>query len=182
MTFPTLHEGALHVSRQRIISNRSLLRNANRCGLPQYVQSKPFSPKAWAPLNFIVYRPPRVRQDDQATEIADNGLEEGEIPPEKNTQEDMATGASNKDNGTKVGKPGNSEPTEALGRDCSPIDVGEDHEIVKLIDGQASSGTGQKKPSKKKQKQESSTIQWLGDKVQYMLFSRIPEAYINTGV
>jgi endoribonuclease Dicer len=59
VTNPTLHEGALHIARQRIISNRSLLRNADRSGLPQYIQSKPFTSKAWQPPNFKLYRAPR---------------------------------------------------------------------------------------------------------------------------
>ena len=45
----------MHVSRQRIISNRSLLRNANRCNLPQYIQSRSLLIKAWAPPNFEVH-------------------------------------------------------------------------------------------------------------------------------
>lgn len=59
VTNPTQHEGALHIARQRIISNRSLLKNADRSGLPQYIQSKPFTSKAWLPPNFRVFHPPR---------------------------------------------------------------------------------------------------------------------------
>lgn len=51
---PAQKEGALHVLRQRIISNRSLLRNAISSGLPQYIQARPFTFKSWQPPNFSV--------------------------------------------------------------------------------------------------------------------------------
>lgn len=51
---PAQKEGTLHVLRQRIISNRSLLRNASSSGLPQYIQAKPFRFKLWQPPNFSV--------------------------------------------------------------------------------------------------------------------------------
>lgn len=54
VTNPTQHEGALHAARQRIISNKVLMQSADRIGLPQYVQSKPFSHKLWYPPNFTV--------------------------------------------------------------------------------------------------------------------------------
>lgn len=54
VTNPAQHEGALHAARQRIISNKVLMQNADRIGLPQYIQSKPFSHKLWYPPNFTV--------------------------------------------------------------------------------------------------------------------------------
>ncbi|KIK99243.1 hypothetical protein PAXRUDRAFT_30619 [Paxillus rubicundulus Ve08.2h10] len=54
VTNPAQHEGALHAARQRIISNKVLMQSADRTGLPQYVQSKPFSHKLWNPPNFTV--------------------------------------------------------------------------------------------------------------------------------
>ena len=54
VTNPAQHEGALHTTRQRIISNKVLMQNADRIGLPQYVQSRPFSHKLWYPPNFTV--------------------------------------------------------------------------------------------------------------------------------
>ncbi|KAF8138575.1 hypothetical protein EV363DRAFT_1394017 [Boletus edulis] len=54
VTNPAQHEGALHAARQRIISNKVLMQNADRIGLPQYIQSKPFSHKVWYPPNFTV--------------------------------------------------------------------------------------------------------------------------------
>lgn len=76
VTQPSLHEGALHIARQRIISNRSLLKNADRSGLPQYIQSKPFTCKTWIPPNFKVFRPPKPI-------IIDDELQDEE--PEKST-------------------------------------------------------------------------------------------------
>ncbi|KAG9317557.1 hypothetical protein JVU11DRAFT_1764 [Chiua virens] len=54
VTNPAQHEGALHAARQYIISNKVLMQNAARIGLPEYVQSKPFSHKLWYPPNFAV--------------------------------------------------------------------------------------------------------------------------------
>ncbi|KAF9247216.1 hypothetical protein BU15DRAFT_39362 [Melanogaster broomeanus] len=54
VTNPAQHEGALHTARQRIISNKVLMQSADRMGLPQYVQSKPFSHKLWNPPYFTV--------------------------------------------------------------------------------------------------------------------------------
>jgi hypothetical protein len=51
---PQLHEGALHIERQKIISNRNLLRRVGKSEVPQYVQSKPFAAKTWLPFNFVV--------------------------------------------------------------------------------------------------------------------------------
>lgn len=56
MTNPTQHEGILHVARQKIISNKALLVNANRSGLPQYIQSKPFMPKLWLPKGYTILK------------------------------------------------------------------------------------------------------------------------------
>ncbi|KIJ70179.1 hypothetical protein HYDPIDRAFT_78543 [Hydnomerulius pinastri MD-312] len=53
VTNPAQHEGALHTARQHIISNRTLMQSADRSGLPQYIQSKPFSYKLWNPPNFV---------------------------------------------------------------------------------------------------------------------------------
>ncbi|KIJ20171.1 hypothetical protein PAXINDRAFT_126718 [Paxillus involutus ATCC 200175] len=54
VTNPAQHEGALHAARQHIISNKVLMQSADRIGLPQYIQSKPFSHKLWNPPNFTV--------------------------------------------------------------------------------------------------------------------------------
>ncbi|KAI0939123.1 hypothetical protein AcV5_000626 [Taiwanofungus camphoratus] len=59
---PTKREGALHVIRQQIISNKALLSGANRVGLPPYIQSKPFVAKLWLP---VVSEPTSV--DSQTT-------------------------------------------------------------------------------------------------------------------
>ncbi|KAL5527188.1 hypothetical protein ACEPAG_5979 [Sanghuangporus baumii] len=164
VTFPTLHEGALHLSRQRIISNRSLLKNANRCGLPQYIQSKPFTPKSWAPQNFILYRPPKARQEDESMDILEQELEEGELPPEKNSDAarketiDMKSSFSNN----------------------SVLVVSEEDGFGKSADDQPETGAQSKKAGKKKQ--ESLTTQWLGDKaVADVAEAIIGAAYVTGG-
>ncbi|KAF4602175.1 hypothetical protein EYR40_005379 [Pleurotus pulmonarius] len=65
---PTANEGALHFIRQRLISNKSLLQNATRAGLPGYILSKPFVTKFWKPINY---------QLGQSTSSPDNNSAEG---------------------------------------------------------------------------------------------------------
>ncbi|KZO93295.1 ribonuclease III [Calocera viscosa TUFC12733] len=58
VTCPNDGEGAMHVQRQRIISNFSLRFHSDRIGLlPQYIQSRPHGPGQWWPPNFRLYNP-----------------------------------------------------------------------------------------------------------------------------
>ncbi|TDL29625.1 ribonuclease III [Rickenella mellea] len=160
VTNPSEHEGALHVSRQRIISNRSLLRNADRSGLPQFIQSKPFTTKLWAPPNFEVYRLPRVvvRNDEIPKE-------EGEIV-ELNAHNDTAApfgGVTHPDS-----------KTELHGDAQLPL------QPPVLNDGTSL----QDKPSKasKKRSGGDDTVQWLGDKaVADVAEAIIGAAYVSGG-
>lgn len=88
MTNPSLSEGALHVERQKIISNKSLLIHSAHVELPSYIQSKVFAYKTWLPPNFRVYNPPRapknpeppVESDEQHPMKEENEVQEaGEI-------------------------------------------------------------------------------------------------------
>ncbi|KAF8639433.1 hypothetical protein AX16_010288 [Volvariella volvacea WC 439] len=75
VTKPSDSEGAMHMIRQKIISNKTLFHAAIRVGLPQYIQSKPLSIKMWHPPNFYVVAShtkqineegrPRVEQDTE---------------------------------------------------------------------------------------------------------------------
>ncbi|EGO27424.1 hypothetical protein SERLADRAFT_446652 [Serpula lacrymans var. lacrymans S7.9] len=60
VTNPAKNEGALHVSRQQIISNKALLKTACTVGLPPFIQSRPFSYKVWQPPNFSLVS---IRED-----------------------------------------------------------------------------------------------------------------------
>ncbi|KAK7049611.1 Dicer-like protein 1 [Paramarasmius palmivorus] len=51
---PCRDEGHMHVARQRLISNKTLLECALSVGLPSYIQSRPFSLRNWQPPNFHV--------------------------------------------------------------------------------------------------------------------------------
>ncbi|KDQ07466.1 hypothetical protein BOTBODRAFT_180654 [Botryobasidium botryosum FD-172 SS1] len=69
VTHPSQSEGALHTARQRIISNKYLLRNALECDLPQFIQSKPFTAKLWLPPNFsIAPAPPKTSTESKKSE------------------------------------------------------------------------------------------------------------------
>lgn len=70
VTNPTKREGDLHIARQRIISNQSLLKNADRSGLPQFIQSRPFNAKVWVPPNWILSCSPRKPEENQPVNIS----------------------------------------------------------------------------------------------------------------
>lgn len=87
VTNPTQHEGILHIARQKIISNRSLLVNADKSGLPQYIQSKPFMPKLWVPQGYKVNNnkvhaktAPKLESRDGDTEMKVEPLESDKVP------------------------------------------------------------------------------------------------------
>ena len=62
-----MSEGALHVERQKIISNKSLLNHATRVELPSFIQSKVFAYKTWLPPNFRVFVPPKIPKEHEGT-------------------------------------------------------------------------------------------------------------------
>lgn len=66
VTNPSLSEGSLHIARQKIISNKSLLQNATRIGMPAYIQSKAFAFKSWQPPHFQVCIPPKTQKDSES--------------------------------------------------------------------------------------------------------------------
>src|SRR5258706_5497195 len=84
VTNPTMHEGMLHIARQKIISNKSLLVNSDKSGLPQYVQSKPFIAKMWLPLGYKVVKP---LGRGEAAEEEDDERAKGEFASVENNKE-----------------------------------------------------------------------------------------------
>lgn len=83
VTNPTMHEGMLHIARQKIISNKSLLVNSDKSGLPQYIQSKPFIAKMWLPLGYKVIKP--LGKGDAAEEEDDEKVR-GEFASAENNK------------------------------------------------------------------------------------------------
>jgi endoribonuclease Dicer len=151
VTNPAQHEGALHVSRQRIISNKSLLHNANQAGLSQYIQSKPFTLRLWQPTNFSVLpfpqansRPDAVNEGDKEGE---NGLDEGDA--------------------SKILYPGDAgeclSQAPAQGRPLPSDEVSTAPSLEEVA--QPVDGSQPKKKSKKQRQLEELNSQMLGDKV-----------------
>jgi endoribonuclease Dicer len=176
VTNPTQHEGALHIARQRIISNRSLLKNADRSGLPQYIQSKPFTSRAWLPPNFRVFHPPKSVVPEEVSEAqvpasvtdpdvtmrdseANNTLGEEPVIPQLDDTiddnpilEDANVDASNltitADNGDFKSNPDKSVEIQPL-------------EATGNIISSLAPAAGKKS----KRAQDDPNVQWLGDKV-----------------
>ncbi|KIJ56735.1 hypothetical protein M422DRAFT_57385 [Sphaerobolus stellatus SS14] len=175
VTNPTLHEGALHIARQRIISNRSLLKNADRSGLPQYIQSKPFTSKAWQPPNFRVFRPPRPVVPDQVTEngepdTAEKGPEG--ISQLQDADDTQDTPAPTMNKTAAVSKPD----------DMTTLTVGEETEKPSRPPN-GTEGAPANKPGRRANKRhEDPNVQWLGDKgVADVAEAIIGAAYITAG-
>ncbi|KDQ64866.1 hypothetical protein JAAARDRAFT_684703 [Jaapia argillacea MUCL 33604] len=69
VTHPQHKEGSLHALRQRIISNKSLQEDAERAGIPPFIQSKPFVCKLWQPTNFeILPTGPSTKEKEPSAE------------------------------------------------------------------------------------------------------------------
>lgn len=52
VTCPSHGEGSMHITRQQLISNKTLFQCATRVSLPAYIQAKPFAIRQWHPPNF----------------------------------------------------------------------------------------------------------------------------------
>lgn len=187
MTNPTLHEGALHIARQRIISNRSLLKNADRSGLPQYVQSRPFTSKAWLPPNFRVFHPPKSVVAD---EEAEKGLERpvdldiimgdpevnGLIGETTATEDDHAQSTNIiVDSTMSEDLPAETSPVVGLKCDDSPSKevLAVPHTAQQAANNTSTPASGTKKPKRT----QDANMQRLGDKVMVSHSSRV-EIYI----
>ncbi|KAJ7601032.1 hypothetical protein C8J56DRAFT_24327 [Mycena floridula] len=68
---PMRGEGALHMARQRIISNKILLLCGTSLGLGPWIQARHFSSKGWLPPNFSVERLGQL--DDPDTQMTVEG-------------------------------------------------------------------------------------------------------------
>ena len=168
MTNPSQHEGALHSARLRIISNKALLLNADRAGLPPFIQTKPFVSKLWQPPNFEVLPPPQVqadppREEDKSRKVLDDGAPlivvencDSMEPPrdEYGPLESMQVSAI---------APGFNETAKPRG---------ENESASSLVPPEGSAWDGSTLPatvpgyrSKRKRQQEEQNIHWLGDKV-----------------
>jgi len=160
---PAQHEGALHIARQRIISNRSLLQNATRVGLPQFIQAKPFTVKPWQPPNFAVLPNNGIVQSSSVCSI------EGD----ENNAEDEHVESDAKD----TADPGAAEPSAQPTVQADTLT--ETVSVTPAADGaagsQPSAASRSKRRAKKKRQQDEQNNQWLGDKVpSLVLRSRIP--------
>ena len=141
---PTQNEGSLHIARQKLISNKSLLENSNLIGLPVYIQAKPFPAKSWQPPNFRLT--PRTSKS-----IIDKSDEEAVTP-------------------VILGSEMSSYAVEAAftrtSTACNPHVSGLDLAVVNKtsnIDERDPPFYG--KTNKKKARHPEQSSQWLGDKV-----------------
>ena len=170
---PSLSEGALHVARQKIISNKSLLQNATRIGLPAYIQSKAFAFKSWQPPHFQVHIPPKMQETkDQITSQNIDTLNNDSSVLDADLDTTQALdGISNEveDIAPVLLEPGELVETASDNIVNSPISPtvvppdGEQPQSTPEIKGLAT----KKKPKGKRKKigSDERTVQWLGDKV-----------------
>jgi endoribonuclease Dicer len=171
VTNPSLSEGALHFARQKIISNKSLLQNATRIGLPTYIQSKAFAFKSWQPPHFQVHIPSNIQKDTKSpiisegidmlnndSSILDADLDTIQALDEfSNEVEDIVP---------IVLEPGELVETTSMNSPISPTIVppgGEQPQSTPEIKGLISKK--KQKGKRKKIGSDERTVQWLGDKV-----------------
>lgn len=132
--------------RQRIISNKSLLQNAIRTGLPQYIQGKAFSYRSWQPpgFNVISNAPCNYEHvgnmDPSGGDILAPSIDDVEVgfePGRKilDTNNSQASSSANKIDALLVEKSANPEKSRS------------------------------KKYLKKRRQSDEQNTQWLGDKV-----------------
>jgi endoribonuclease Dicer len=104
VTNPSLSEGALHVARQKIISNKSLLVHSTRIGLPAYIQSKVFAYKTWLPPKCRVYIPPKPPKEPEikSSEQSIAGDKEDDKEDEDSAELQKDLGETTIDNNTDI--------------------------------------------------------------------------------
>ena len=176
VTNPSLSEGSLHIARQKIISNKSLLQNTTRTGLPAYIQSKAFAFKSWQPPHFRVYIPPKTRKDVESKNTSENidtcnndessvldaDLDASQALDEVlNEIEDIVPDS----HPTVLLEPGELVETisdNIISSSASPAPDGEQPQSTPETKDQASK---KKHKSKRKRGSDERTVQWLGDKV-----------------
>lgn len=151
VTNPAQNEGALHIARQRIISNKSLLNNASRAGLPSYIQAKPFTFKMWQPPNFEVPAAPHINDAENAESPVGQGADSQDSRSARTTfKDESGQDISAADSGTQ------------------PPDSIQDYKVL---------GTHlSRKRLKKKRQQDEQNSQWLGDKVLCMFPRHVSNA------
>ena len=171
VTNPSLSEGSLHIARQKIISNKSLLQNATRIGLPSYIQSKAFAFKSWQPPHFQVHIPPKMQNDTKSKPISENintlnndssfldaDLDANQVLDEfSNEAEDIVP---------VLLEPGELEEITSDNPPISPTVIlrdGEQPQPTPEIKGLASKT--KQKGKRKKIVSDERAVQWLGDKV-----------------
>ena len=174
VTNPSLSEGALHIARQKIISNKSLLQNATRVGLPTYIQSKAFAFKSWQPPHFQVHIPPKMQKDTKSQAISDNIDTLNNDSSVLDADLDASQALDGFENEVEDIAPVLLEPGELVETTSDNIVNSPISPTVILSDGEQPQSTPEIKglTSKKKQKvkrkkigSDERTVQWLGDKV-----------------
>lgn len=158
---PTQNEGSLHIARQKLISNKSLLENSNLIGLPVYIQAKPFPAKSWQPPNFRLT--PRTSKM-----IVDKSDEEAFTPMILGSEmsSDVVEGAFTRTSTA-----------------CNPHVSGVDLAVInETSDVNERDPPFYGKKNKKKARQDEQSSQWLGDKaVADVVEAIIGAAYISGG-
>ncbi|KAF8897452.1 hypothetical protein BD779DRAFT_1608060 [Infundibulicybe gibba] len=129
VTHPIKTEGALHMARQKIISNLTLLHASNSIGLPPFIQSKPFTIRAWRPPNFIAPLPPRgsgetSHHPDGEGKPNTEGADNPEALRPKRLTDNNAKSLKNKDSRRSRRKKHDEKPLQWLG-DKAVADVAE---------------------------------------------------------
>ncbi|TFK75994.1 ribonuclease III [Pluteus cervinus] len=147
VTNPLQSEGALHVSRQKIVSNKALFHSAMQAGLPPFIQAKPLAIKTWQPSAFRIVTPPKR-------------------PTNENLDTDPS-GAAQKQEPKEVAKTNDVNPDTPEDTKDSPVEtltIPIPENPVAAAAEAKSTKSATKPPFKKKRDPNEARSQWLGDK------------------
>lgn len=147
VTNPTQHEGILHIARQKIISNKALLVYADKSGLPQYIQSKPFMPKMWSPRGYSILKPVTKTSALHKDSGKNCPLDTKEEPPAGGEIETLVKAVAQ-----------TSDTQMAYAKDLVDLSKGREENEISAI--------------KHKRSLYDDDYQWLGDKAGIFILSR----------
>ena len=161
-----MHEGMLHIARQKIISNKSLLVNSDKSGIPQYIQSKPFIAKMWLPLGYKVIKSlgrgdaAEEEDDERMKEGVENNKQQTKRMEQKTQEADMETGEIDDEMDT------DTPPTDGVVK-VSRSSMREAQKTVKEEEAEKPGKTVSSIKVVKRPKRAwlDDDHQWLGDKV-----------------
>lgn len=152
---PTQNEGSLHISRQKLIANKSLLQASVRVNTPPYIRSTMFNVRTWVPPKYITLA--LTGKDKSKTAPEGPGVLEEAPPAHPLTVE--AIQGTREDAGASAAVSADTEDSK-MDVDQTAVEPTQPENAVEPADGKKKTKKG-----RKKRQEEDIAAQPLGDKV-----------------